>query len=94
MGSLLKSLLLNRPGKPLHVEPTTAAAASSSNRAPLGACTKSCGGGSQRRSRTLTQPKYGGKACLLVDVVRCSVVVDTEEQRIAGAEARARGEQA
>ena len=27
------------------------------------ACTKSCGGGSQRRSRTLTQPKNGGAAC-------------------------------
>ena len=27
------------------------------------ACTKSCGTGSQKRIRTTTQPKYGGKAC-------------------------------
>ena len=27
------------------------------------ACSKSCGGGSQRRTRQLTQPKYGGKGC-------------------------------
>jgi hypothetical protein len=26
-------------------------------------CTKSCGGGSQRRSRPNVEPKYGGKAC-------------------------------
>jgi len=27
------------------------------------ACSKSCGGGSQRRTRQLTQPTYGGKGC-------------------------------
>ncbi len=35
--------------------------------------------------------EYGGQACRLVDVVRCSVVVDTEKQLIAVAEALARG---
>ena len=28
-------------------------------------CTKSCGGGSQRRSRSQTEPRFGGKACPL-----------------------------
>merc|ERR1712185_721780 len=36
----------------------------------------------EKRCVEKIETEYGGKACLLVDVVRCSVVVDAEEQLI------------
>ena len=41
----------------------------------------------EKRCVEKIETEYGGKACLLVDMVRCSVVVDTEEQLISVAKA-------
>ena len=41
----------------------------------------------EKRCVEKIETEYGGKACLLVDMVRCSVVVDAEEQLISVAKA-------